>query len=145
MRKTTPEDGPEILEMLTDYFIENQHIMPMNIKLDIKNCRQFLETALGHGDLISFIADDGVIMGDLAQTWFGPNRVARGALWYVRPRARNGLLARRLLNAFDDEAKERGAIYSKQDLDNPAHLRLIERFVGHCGYREFSKSFLKEF
>lgn len=119
--------------------------MKMNVSVDLLASRRFFESALAHPDLISYISDDGVILGELGHTIFGPERVARGVLWYVRPEARNGILARRLLKAFDEEAKARGAVYSKMDLDNPAQINVIEGLYQLAGYEEFSKSYLKEF
>lgn len=118
--------------------------MRLRVSLDLIATRQFLDRALRHPDLISYISENGVIFGELSHMWLGPERVGRGVLWYVKPEARNGLLARSLLRAFDKEAKERGAVYSKMDLDNPARIGVIDGFVKHLGYREFSKSYVKE-
>lgn len=144
MRKATAADAPRLVEFLFAYFIEAQKTMKMRVSLDLLASRQFFETALAHPDLISYISDDGVILGELGRTIFGPERVARGVIWYVKPEARNGILARRLLKAFDEEAKARGAVYSKMDLDNPAQIDVIDGFYKRVGYREFSKTYLKE-
>ena len=144
MRKTGPQDVNRILEFLMEYFIENQKQMPMKISFDVPQTRAFITHALNHPDLISYISDNGVILGELGETWFGPNKVARGLIWYVKPAARNGILARRLLKAFNDEAKARGARYAKQDLDNPASIGKVDGLVKLAGYRDFSKTYLME-
>lgn len=144
MRKAGPQDVNRILEMLMAYFIENQKIMPMAVSFDILKTRAFLTHALNHPDVISYISDDGVILGELGETWFGPNKVARGVLWYVKPEKRGSTLAWRLLKAFDGEARARGAKYAKQDLDNPARIGLVENVYHKMGYRDFSKSYVKE-
>lgn len=145
MRKTTPQDGADILEMLTDYYIENQKKMPMKVNFDIPTVRKFLEQALTHPNLISYIADDGIVFGELSETWFGPNKVSRGLVWYVKPKARNGILAKNLLEAFDDEARERGAIYGRMEIDNPANLPTVGRMLKHAGYDQFSNIYLRKY
>lgn len=144
MRKATPNDLEKIFRFFVGYYLENQEKMPMKVTLDVEGTRRFFKDALSHRDLISYISDEGVIMGELGRLWFAKERVARGVLWYVKPEARNGILARSLLQAFDKEAKEREAVYSKMDLDNPANIRIIEGFCKLMGYREYSKSWAKE-
>lgn len=144
MRRATPADLETIFRFFVRYYLENQEQMPMKVTMDIDGTRRFFKEALTHKDLISYISDDGVILGELGRLWFAKERVARGVLWYVKPEARNGILARNLLSAFDKEAKERGAVYSKMDLDNPANIRIIEGFCNLMGYREYSKSWAKE-
>lgn len=145
MRKTTAADAPRLVEFMFAYFIEAQKTMKMKVSMDLLAVRSFFENALAHPDLISYISEDGVILGELGRLWWGAERVARGVLWYVKPEARNGLLARRLLMAFDGEAKARGAVYSKMDLDNPAQGDVIDGLYKLAAYHEFSKSYVKEF
>lgn len=144
MRKTTPADVLKITEFIRDYFEEAKPTFPAPLDFDLEQSANFIFMALQHPNVISYIADDGVILGELAHTWFGPNKLARGILWYVRPGARNGILARRLLKAFDGEAKARGARLCLNDLHNPAHLNMIDGFVKKIGYRSYSKCYLKE-
>ena len=118
--------------------------MPMEIDFDLDECWGFLKAALKHPGLISYIADDGIIMGELSQPWFGKTPVARGIVWYVRPEARNGILARNLMRAFDKEAKERGAHYSRMELDNAAHIDTIDGFFKKMNYRDYSRIYLKD-
>jgi hypothetical protein len=145
MRKATPQDAPQIVEWFLRYFLENQKLMPMKVSCDFHMVRQWIEHALNHPDLISYISDNGVILGELGHTWMGPNKVARGGIWYVKPEARNGMLAMALLRAFNKEAGERGAIYAKQELDNPARIEVIDGLYKLAGYREYSKTYVKEF
>lgn len=143
MRRTTPDDLVTIIEWMVDYFIENQQKMPMNVQMNVQQMKKFFEHALVHPDMVSYISDDGVILGEVAETWFGPNKVGRGILWYVRPQARNGILARRLLRAFDNEARERGARFARMELDNPANLKQIDGLVKKVGYEDFSKIYVR--
>jgi hypothetical protein len=138
-----PDDLPTILEWFTDYFLENQKKMPMDVELNIKQVRKFFEHALKQPSLIGFMSEDGVILGEESETWFGPNKVGRGLLWYVRPKARNGILAMRLLKAFDEEAKNRGARFCRMELDNPANLKTIDGLVKKAGYEDYSKIYVR--
>jgi len=145
MRKTEAKDAEQILRFLNRYYVENQEIMPMEIDFDLEDTWTFLNRAFQHPELISYISDDGIIMGEITQPWFSKTPVARGLVWYVSPKARNGILARSLLRAFDKEAQERGAKFSRMDFDNPAHLQMIDPFIRLMGYEDFSKVYLKRF
>ncbi len=144
MRKTTPKDIEQILRFLYAYYHENQKIMPMDVDFDLEECWTFLKKALAHPNIISYISDNGVIMGELSQPWFGKTPVARGIAWYVKPENRNGILARSLMRAYDNEARERGARYSKQEFDNAAHLEVIDSFMKLMDYKDYSKIYLKD-
>ena len=143
MRKTTPDDLCQIIEWMVDYFIENQQKFPMKVEMNVQQMRRFFEQILGKPEIVSYISDDGVILGDVAETWFGPNKIGRGVLWYVRPQARNGILARRLLRAFDQEAHDRGARFCRMELDNPANLKQIDGLIKKVGYEDYSKIYVR--
>ncbi len=145
MRKATSKDVAQITWWFKEYFDEAQQIMGMNVKLDLRTVRAFFEKTLGQRDLISYIGEDGVIMGELGHTWWGPNTIANGGIWYVTPEARNGIFARALLKAFDEEAAARGAVYSRMALDNPAHVKAVEGLYHLAGYQDYSKIYVKEF
>ena len=119
--------------------------MPMKVSFDYEMVLNFMEKSLKNPDLISFIAEEGVIMGEVAHTWWGPNEIANGGIWYVSPEARNGILARALLRAFDEEAASRGAVYSRMSLDNPAHFKIVDGLYHLSGYRDYSKIYVKDY
>jgi uncharacterized protein (DUF2235 family) len=145
MRPTTPADAEQIMRLLWQYFQENQAIMPMEIELDLDECWAYIRRALQSEKSIGYISDDGVFLGHLSKPWFSKTCMAGGLLWYVKPEARNGILARNFIRAFDKEAKERGAVYAQMALDNAAHLNVIGPLMNKFGYEDYSKVFLKHF
>lgn len=144
VRAIKPQDAPQVVEFLFAYFLEHQRLAPLNICMDILWTRRFLDMALSNQNVIGFIAENGVILGEVCYTWFGPNMTAKGFLWYVRPEARGGWLAWRLLKAFDKATRERGARYSFQELHNPTHRHIAEKLFHRAGYKDYSASYLKE-
>lgn len=108
MRPGTVEDVDMILGMMVDYYEENQRIKPYDLDFNPELARQYLTAALQLPSYISYVSDNGIISGDMRRTWFGDNYFGQGGDFYVRPPARNGILARNLFNAFRDEVKRRG-------------------------------------
>jgi len=149
MRKVTPEDAPLLAQFMKEYFAEARPTVPLENRerftLDDSYVTGWAERAATCPGIFGFISDDGMILGEIAETWVGPNKIARGGIWYVRPGARGGLCAWRFLKAFDKEARERGAICSRLDLDNPVFRHVIERMYKKLGYREYSKIYVKEY
>lgn len=149
MRKVTPADVPQIVEFLKANFHETQGLIPLGNRnkfvMSDEHITAWAQKAANHPDLIAFIDDDGMILGEFAETVFGPNRIARGGVWYVRPRARGGPLAWRLLKAFDQQAAEKGALAGRMELDNPSYIDVIDRMYKKIGFREFSKIYVKEY
>jgi GNAT superfamily N-acetyltransferase len=149
LRAVTPEDAPQVAQLMTDYFYEARTHIPLvhreRYTLDDRYVRVWAKRAVTTPQIFGFIDDDGMIFGEIAETWVGPNRIARGGIWYVRPRARGGLLAWRLLKAFDMEAAKRGAFCSRMDLDNPIFFEVIDRMYKKLGYRVYSRIYVKEY
>jgi GNAT superfamily N-acetyltransferase len=138
-----------IAEMMTDYYHEAKAQIPLEKRdcftLDPGYVKGWAKRVVSNPHIFGFIADDGMIFGEVIETWVGPNKICRGGIWYVRPRARGGLLAWRLLKAFDQEAHKRGAICSRMDLDNPVFACLIDRMYKKLGYKEYSRVYVKEY
>lgn len=144
MRRTTIDDALTITKMFFDYWRENeqecslQRSFTMEPETVFEAITEFLRVGFG------FIDENGVVLGHLAHTWFGPNPIAEGVLWYVRPKARGGLLAWRLLKAYDKECKERGAILSYNPLHNFATQKMVGGILQKEGYYTFSVNYVKE-
>ena len=150
MRKVTSKDGWRVAEFMAAYYPEAVAQIPLGnrgkFQIDENYVAAWAEKAVNHPNCIAFIDEDnGIILGELAETNIGPNKIARGGIWYVRPEARSGLLAWRLLEAFDKEANERGALCGRMEVDNPVHLGTIERMYKKIGFRPFSKIYVKEY
>lgn len=143
MRKATPFDLMEILEMVVDYYIENQSINHYDVAFDMPKARAYVSGLLHNPDGICYMADDGVVLGDVTEPWFSKRKFARGWVLYVRPKARNGILARALLNKFYEEAKARGAFVS-WDFYNDTHKEVINGLMRKLGYKENGYIFTKD-
>lgn len=143
MRKATPDDLMTILEMVVDYYMENQSINHYNVDFDVQKAKTYVQSLLQNPDAICYVADDGLVMGDVTEPWFSRRKFARGWVLYVRPKARNGLLARALLNKFYEEAKARDAFVS-WDFYNDTHKQLIDGLMRVLGYKENGHIFTKD-
>lgn len=144
MRKATLADANRIIEFLFAYFMEYHKTKPLKVGFDIPQTRAFIEQCLKNDNVICYISEEGVILGEVCYTWFGPNLWAKGFLWYVRPESRGRWSAWRLIKAFDKEAKERGASYSLQELHNPTHKTVAEGLFHKANYKDYSASYMKE-
>jgi hypothetical protein len=149
VRRTRPSDVPLIAEFLKANYHETIGLIPITNRekfvMDPDYVNAFAQKAASHPDLISYIDENGMIMGDLGETTIGPNRIARGGVWYVRPEARGTPLGWRLLKAFDDEGRDRGALCARMELDNPINLSVIDRMYQKRGFRRYSYIYVKEY
>lgn len=145
MRETTPADCPALMQMYFDYWIENrENYFQRHVVMDLLWAKRYLDAILANPDSIGFIDDDGVCLGIMVDTWFGPNRIAQGIMWYVTPRARGRLLAWRLLKAFDKEARQRGALVTLNALLNSTFEDRVGGILEASGYKKMSLNYVKE-
>jgi GNAT superfamily N-acetyltransferase len=95
----------------------------------------------GHG--VIFVAErDGEVVGGLAggitEQWFGPDRVAFDYSLFIEPGKRHGITAARLIRAFVEWARIRGArqvtigITTGLEVESTARLYESQGFV-RCG------------
>lgn len=149
MRVVKPTDLPQIVKFMKEYFIEAQPQVPLENKdkfvLEEDCVNRWAKRVVSNPNIFGFIDDNGMILGEISTTWVGPNKVANGGIWYVRPMARSSTLGWRLLKAFDDEAYKRGAICARMDLDNPVYHQIIDRMYKKIGFKEYSKIYVKEY
>src|SRR5262245_18172747 len=141
MRPGTIEDLPEILEMVVDYYIENQTLNRHGVDFDVAKAKGYIQGMLTHPDGICYVAEDGVVLGNITEPWFGHRKFANGWVLYVRPRARNGLLARALLNKFEAAAP---GCYVSWQFYNDTHKELINGLMRRLGYQENGFIFTKD-
>jgi GNAT superfamily N-acetyltransferase len=145
VRRVTAEDVELIAQMSVDYYHENQAIKPYDVDFDIDVARANLTVMIQQPSAIGYVSDDGYILGELRRMWFGKDVFGYGgAGFYVRPPARNGLLARRLMNAFCDEAKSRGAKYCVFSLFNDVRSEMLDGFFIALGCQPQGSVYLKE-
>lgn len=111
IRRATVEDIRPIYDMMKSYFSEHTDRHGYPLAWDDERVVIHLGNLLYHEDGLNFISEnnEGVILGEIGDTWFGPNRMAKPHVLYVRPEHRNGLIARALLRTFEHAAQQRGA------------------------------------
>src|SRR5262245_34080900 len=145
MRKATPDDLLTILEMVVDYYIANQSVNKHGVDFDVGKAKLYINGMLTAPEGICYISDDhnGIVLGHLMAPWFGHRMFANGYVLYVRPQARNGLLARSLLKHFEEEAQARGA-YVSWEFYNDTHRQLIDGLMVKLGYQQNGHIFTKD-
>ena len=111
MRLATPDDAHLILEMMMDCYIENQKEAPRDVGFNVFKARKYIEDAIDSPGAILYFAPNGVIIATYVDTFWGDNYFLSTSFFYVKPEARNGLLARRMFRLMEFEAKWRGLKY----------------------------------
>ena len=134
--------------MMTAYFHEAQPTVPLSNRdkfvLDPDFVLRWAKNVVSSPNIFGFIDDDGMILGEINNTWVGPNKIANGGIWYVRPMARSSTLGWRLLKAFDDKAHQ-VALVARMALDNPSNIPIVDRMYKKIGFKEYSKIYVKEY
>ena len=95
---------------------------------------------------MSFITSgyEGMILGRMGETWFGPNPIAKPEALYVLPAHRNGLIARALLRKFESEAKARGARYILWEFESGlSNVKMLGGLMEKLGYDYQGPIYLK--
>lgn len=150
IRPATVDDIRIVYDLLEAYFQEAIQKRKYPLKWDKESAVIFLGNLLYKETGLNFIAaqGQGVILGELMQTWFGPNLMGSPAALYVKPEHRNGLLARALLRRFEQETKARGGIAISWDFwagvsDNKMIDGLMKalkyKFQGSIYYKFFNE------
>lgn len=100
-----------IYDMMAAYFAEAAEKLGYPATWNQESAVIYLGNLLWSTEGMNFITEkqEGFILGQIGETWFGPNRIAKPAVLYVKPESRNGLIARALLRRFESEARNRGA------------------------------------
>ena len=113
IRPATVDDILPIFNMVEGYYREAIDKRGYPLKWDREKVVIYLGNLLYRDTALNFIAEngEGVILGEVAETWFGPNVMAQPHILYVKPEHRNGLIARALLRRFEKEALKRKALF----------------------------------
>jgi len=112
IRKATIEDIRPIYDMIEAYFHEAVTKCNYPLTWDREKAVIHLGNLLWRETGLNFIVQngEGMILGEMGETWFGKNLMGKPAVLYVKPEHRNGLIARALLRRFEKEALSRGAL-----------------------------------
>ena len=152
IRTATVEDIRPIYEMMKAYYDEaiEKRRYPLawseeKAVIQLGNWLWNRETGL------NFISQsgEGVLLGELSQTWFGGDRMGNPHALFVKREHRNGLIARALLRRFEREAIARGAIAITWDFwAGVSDVKMIDGLMRSLGYvfhgRIYRKIFVGE-
>lgn len=145
VRPATAADIDRLVDLGEKLHAESRLPFP---PLSRKKTRENLEILLGSGAVFSAVAErDGKIVGALngfmSSYFFAEPPIAIQEIFYVVPEARGSMAAYRLIRAFEDWAKERGAweiqIHQRTNI-NAEHA---ERFFERIGYEHMGGTFRK--
>lgn len=145
IRPATIEDLKPIYYMIERYHKEALDRRGYPVTFDYLKVLSQLYHWLVNESCINFIANHGVILGEIGTTWFGDNSVSRTHVLYVEPQHRNGLLARALLKRFDEEAEKRGALFALWDnWSGMIDGDMLDKFLARCGYSVQGSVYIKD-
>ena len=112
IRKATVEDIRPIYDMIEAYFHEALEKRHYPLKWNQEKVVIFLGNLLWKDSGVSFISEnnEGMVLGEMQETWFGGDLMGSPSALYVKPEHRNGLIARALFRRFEKEVIARGGI-----------------------------------
>lgn len=137
IRLATVDDIRVVYDMMFAYYEEWTSKYGDWIGWDQEKAVIHLGNLLYRDSGLNFITagGEGVILGELGETWFGHNAMAKPHVLYVKPEHRNGLTARALLRRFEATAKERGAKFVIWEFETGlSEVKLLGRFMETLGY-----------
>ena len=111
IRNARIEDIPDMLALGSMLWHESRY---RRLGMDEIKVSSLLHAGIGKpGGIIIVGVEDGVVLGgmigEVVEHWFGFTRFARDLALFVHPDYRRGSLALRLLKAFEQAAKDKGA------------------------------------
>lgn len=106
-------------------------------------------TALIEKDGVVFVAEiDGVVVGGMAggvvDQWFSNDLIAYDFSIFVEPKRRNGLIAMKLMLAFEEWARIKGAKQVHMGIGTDINVEGTSRLYKHMGFRHFGPLFVKD-
>jgi GNAT superfamily N-acetyltransferase len=137
IRKATVDDLRPIYDMMEAYFHEAIDKVHYPLEWDRERAVIYLGNLLWRETGLNFVSEnlEGMILGEIGETWFGPNVMAKPAVLYVKPEHRNGLIARALLRRFEKEALERNAFAILWEFESGlSDNKMLSGLMNNLGY-----------
>jgi len=139
-------DFEQVKELIKEFY--NESLKEYKITLDDATLD---ETLVGfifpHVGIVAELNGNiiGCIGGYVSKSIFNKNQImAQEAMWYMKKEFRNGTYGLRLLKAFEDKCKERGAdLISMISIMN-LNVEKVSDFYTRCGYSPMEFHFIKE-
>lgn len=147
IRPATVEDIPVIVELGSKLHIESSYRCHAFNKDKVAKLMESLIVGGEYG--VVFVAEiDGEIIGGIAggidEWWFGDTLHAFDFSFFIAPEYRGGSAAFRLLLAFQEWAKIRGAVEIDIGISTGIHEDKTERFYEKMGYVKTGRTFGKK-
>ncbi len=146
IRPATVDDIQPIYAMMAAYFEEAVEKCGYKLEWNKESVVIYLGNLLFSDKAMNFVSDghEGILLGTMGETWFGPNPIAKPEVLYVKPEWRNGIIARSLLKRFEIEALNREARYILWEFESGlSDHKMIGGLMEKLGY-EFQGSIYKK-
>ena len=145
IRSATAADIPRIIELGTLLHATSSYSKMAFVPA---KAAAFMQ-ALMERDGVVFVAEiDGVVVGGMAggvvDQWFSDELIAYDFSIFVEPRRRNGLIAIKLMRAFEEWARIKGAKQIHMGIGTDINVEGTSRLYEHMGFRHFGPLFMKE-
>lgn len=113
----------------------------------VKTGQFFGELIDGQG-VVFVVEVDGVIVGGMAggiiDQWFSHELIAYEYAVFVEPKRRHGLIAMKLINAFSEWARIKGARQMQMGIFTAVNVEGTGRLYESAGFRLFGPTYVKD-
>lgn len=145
IRPATHADIPRLVEL-------GQMLHGMSsyasLQFDAEKVAELLGSLIDGAGVVFVSERGGVVTGGLAggisEHWFSRDRVAFDHSIFVDPQARNGVTASKLVLAFVEWAKHRGAREVRLGITTGLHVEQTARFYRWLGFEDAGQLFRME-
>lgn len=146
IRPATIDDIPRILELGAMLHASSSYNRMAFVPA---KAGAFLQALMAGDGGVVFVAEvDGVVVGGMAggivDQWFSDDLIAYDFSIFVEPRRRNGVIAIRLMTAFEEWARLQGAKQIHMGIGTDLNVEGTGRLYEHMGFRLFGPLYMKE-
>lgn len=146
IRPATAEDVPRLVELG-----EMLHRMSTyrGLSYDREKVGAVLLSLIAGSGVVFVSERDGLVMGGMAggltEHWFSRDKLAFDYSLFIQPGARHGITAMKLIYAFCEWARLRGARQVRLGITTGLNIDSTSRLYRACGFEDAGKLFVKEF
>jgi len=143
-----PAKNSDIPAILTLGERLHQESVYAHISFDRVKVRALMESLIAGGGVVFVTEKDGVIVGGLAggitTHWFSEEKIAFDYSFFVAPEHRQGITAFRLLKAFSEWARIKGATEIRMGITTGINVEGTARFYRAAGFSDAGILLCKE-
>lgn len=146
IRPASHADIPRIIELGTILHQTTSYVaQPFNPEKAAKFMAALIDGTAG----VLFVSEiDGVVVGGMAggivDQWFNDDLIAYDYSIFVEPGRRNGIIAARLIRAFEEWARIKGAKQIHMGIGTDVNVAGTSRLYESLGLKHFGPLFVKE-